>query len=232
MWQSRQVLVQRALAFYSEVLRGIRAIVPRFAEAMTFLRGWPREVLQLLVMTAVVFSARASFADHYRVPSGSMEPTVQVGDQICVNKLAFGLRIPASESYLVRGAEPERGEVVVFTSPDSGEVLLKRLVALPGDRVQVERGRLIINEQPVPIHADESGVVEELAQHPHLLGTAFGGGPDFGAVTVPADHYLMLGDNRGNSRDGRFFGWVERKALLGRAAAICVREGRPVWKAL
>ena len=188
--------------------------------------------MQLLALGAVILFARASFADHYRVPSGSMEPTVQVGDQICVNKLAFGLRIPASERYIVRGAEPERGEVVVFTSPETGEVLLKRVVALPGDSVAVRAGRLVINGQAVPVHAGEEGVVEELERHPHLLGTTFGGGPDWGAQRVPEDRYLMLGDNRGNSRDGRYFGLVDRKALLGKAAAVCARDGVPTWKSL
>lgn len=199
---------------------------------MAFMRGWLRDSLQLVVVSAIVLFARASFADHYRVPSGSMEPTVLVGDQICVNKLAFGLRIPASERYIVRGAEPERGEVVVFTSPDTKEVLLKRVVALPGDRVAVRAGKLIINDQQIPVRASATGMVEELARHPHGLGTEFGGGPDLPALTIPPDRYLMLGDNRGNSRDGRFFGLVERSALLGSAAAICIRDGAPTWKRL
>src|SRR5580698_4669975 len=100
-------------------------------------RSLPRDLVSILAAAAVVLVARASFADHYRVPSGSMEPTVVVGDQICVNKAAYGLRIPGSETYVLSGEGPSRGDVVVLSSPADGEVLLKRVVAVPGDVVQV-----------------------------------------------------------------------------------------------
>jgi signal peptidase I len=191
-----------------------------------------REIVPVLAASFVVFLARSSFADHYRVPSGSMEPTVQVGDQICVNKLAYGLRVPVSETYVAHGAAPARGDVVVLTSPADGEVLLKRVVAVPGDVVEVAAGRLAIGGAPVPVRAEGHGLIEDNGSHVHALGVQYGGGPDFGPVTVPADHFLVLGDNRGNSRDGRFFGWVSRDAILGRAMAVCVRDGRPVWDPL
>src|SRR5580700_11565501 len=100
-------------------------------------RSLPRDVVSILAASAIVMVARASFADHYEVPSGSMEPTVAVGDQICVNKMAYGLRVPASQRYLVEGQGPARGDVVVLASPTDGEVLLKRVVGIPGDVVEV-----------------------------------------------------------------------------------------------
>ncbi len=195
-------------------------------------RSLPRDLLSVLGASAIVLVARASFADHYRVPSGSMEPTVAVGDQICVNKAADGLRVPASETYVLEGAGPARGDVVVLTSPTDGEVLLKRVMAVPGDVVEVSSGHVAIDGAMAPVHAEDGGVVEEVGGKEHALSTEYGGGPDFGPTLVPKDAYLVLGDNRGNSRDGRYFGWVTRGAILGKAVAVCLRGGKPVWKAL
>ena len=101
-----------------------------------------RELVTILVAVAVVVTARTSLADHYVVPSESMEPTVLPRDHIVVDKLAYGLRFPLLDGYAIRLAEPARGEVVVLTSPDDGIVLLKRVVAIPGDRVRVVDGKL------------------------------------------------------------------------------------------
>jgi signal peptidase I len=195
-------------------------------------RSVPRELLSVGVIAGVLFCARASLADHYTVPTGSMEPTVAVDDQVCVNKLAYGLRIPASQTYVARTAEPQRGEVVVLLSPTDGTVLLKRIVAVPGDVVAVVAGRPILDGVPASTNIENGAVVERLGEHTHALGTSFGGGPDLAPALVPQGRYLVLGDNRGNSQDGRSFGWVERDAILGRAAAVCVHGGRPVWQPL
>jgi signal peptidase I len=155
-----------------------------------------------------------------------------VGDQICVNKAAYGLRVPASQKYVLEGAGPARGDVVVLTSPSDGEVLLKRVVAVPGDVVEVASGRVAIDGARAPVRTTAGGAVEELGGREHALSTEYGGGPDFGPTLVPKDAYLVLGDNRGNSRDGRYFGWVMRDALLGKAVAVCLHAGKPVWKGL
>lgn len=191
-----------------------------------------RNFLTPVLTLAAMLGARASLADHYTVPSGSMEPTVQVGDHVCVDKLAYGLRLPVSHSYVVEREGPSRGDVVVLTSPDDGQVLLKRVAAIPGDEVSVNAGRLAINGVEVPVEERAHMVMEQLGGHRHELGTDYGGGPDLPATRVPSRRYLVLGDNRGNSRDGRYFGWVERSAILGRASAVCVREGWPVWRPL
>jgi signal peptidase I len=195
-------------------------------------RTFIRELVPVLVAMAVVLVARSSLADHYKVPTGSMEPTVLVGDQICVNKIAYGLRVPASLTYLAHGAAPARGDVVVLASPADGEVLLKRVVAVPDDVVEVTGGRVAIDGSFVPVHAQDGRLIEEIDGRPHALGDEYGGGPNFGPTRVPADRFLVLGDNRGNSADGRFFGWVDRDAILGRAVAVCVRDGKPVWRPL
>lgn len=107
-------------------------------------------------------------------------------------------------------------------------VLLKRVVAVPGDVVQVTDGRLLLNGKPVPVETRDGGLVESLGDG-HGLRLDNGGGPDFGPVKVPADRYLVLGDNRGNSRDGRYFGFVKGEAVLGRAISILARAGSPTW---
>lgn len=149
-----------------------------------------------------------------------------------MNKLAYGLRVPASDTYVVRGRDPERGDVVVLDSPADGQVLLKRVVAVPGDDVAVVDGRPIIDGVAVPLEQDGGATVEVLGRHVHALGLGFGGGPDLPGTRVPQDQYLVLGDNRGNSRDGRSFGWVSRGAILGRASAVCLRDGKFVWDGL
>jgi signal peptidase I len=210
------------------MVSGARLLSPMPSRARTLLR----EIVPVLVAMAVVLATRSSLADHYRVPTGSMEPTVQIGDQVCVSKIAYGLRAPVAQTYLARGKAPARGDVVVLASPTDGEVLLKRVVAVPGDLVEVTGGRVAIDGVLAPVRVQDGDLVEEIGVHAHALGVEYGGGPDFGPTRVPADRFLVLGDNRGNSRDGRFFGWVDREAILGRAMAVCVRGGRPVWHSL
>ncbi|MDB5212221.1 MAG: Signal peptidase [Myxococcaceae bacterium] len=181
-----------------------------------------RTVLQLGSAAAVALTARASLADHYRVPSGSMEPTVHVGDRIVVSKMAYGIRLPLTESYLIRYAAPARGDVVVIEPPDDeskhatdsdiiGSVLLKRVVAVAGDLVEVRDGHVHIDGREVP---------------EARISLDAGGGPDLGPVRVPDGKVLLLGDNRGNSRDGRWFGFIDRERVLGRAVSVVARDGK------
>jgi signal peptidase I len=178
----------------------------------------------------VVLVARSSLADHYEVPSGSMLPTVRIGDHVLVSKLAYGLRAPFI-GYLDQFGGPNRADVVVLESPESGIVLLKRVIAIPGDKVAVRDGKLWLNDREVAVEADH-GELRELLGHAHSISLSEGGGPDFGPTTLPPDKYLVLGDNRGDSRDGRFFGLVDRRAIFGRAFRIYWREGRPAWRSL
>jgi signal peptidase I len=155
-----------------------------------------------------------------------MEPTVDVGDQVCVDKRAYGLRVPMSETYVLRGADPARGDVIVLDSPPDGQVLLKRVVAVPGDVVAVHDGRVTIDGASVASREVDGGV-EEFLGRPHSLWTEYGGGPDFGPTRVPEDKYLVLGDNRGNSKDGRYFGWVDRGASsAGPSRCACAAGAR------
>jgi signal peptidase I len=191
-----------------------------------------RDLYPTLVTLAVLLFARSSLADHYYVPSESMLPTVEAGDHVFVNKLAFGLRLPLTNTFLTSRHGAARGDVVVLDSPRDGTTLLKRVAALPGDRVEVRAGVLWLNGRAARVEGPAGAMSEILDEKTHPLRLDAGGGPDFGPVTVPAGHYLVLGDNRGNSLDGRYFGFVRAEALRGRAFAICVRAGRPVWQGL
>lgn len=191
-----------------------------------------RELVPIAAAGAVMFMARTTLADHYVVPSGSMEPTVEVGDCILVDKLAFGVRLPIGDTYLLPTGEPRPGDVVVLTSPETGVTLLKRVAAGPGDRVVVRGGKVELNGVAARVEREGGEDYEELgaARHPLRLGAY--GGPDFGPVEVPAGSYLVMGDNRGNSHDGRSFGFVKRDAIRGRAVRVFQRGGSFTWRAL
>lgn len=189
-----------------------------------------REVIFWTVLGAVLFTTRASFADQYVVPSESMSPTVLVGDRVVVSKIHYGLRVPLTNFYLTHGAPIERGDVVVLDSPEQDMVLLKRVVAVEGDRVEVHGGSLRLNGRDVPIahQSTNAALIECLDAHCHPVALDDGGGPDFDRV-VPVGHVLVMGDNRGNSRDGRTFGFVARERVLGRARGVFFRNGSLGW---
>ena len=151
------------------------------------------------------------------------------GDRLVVHKAAYGLRLPLTDTYVVRGDAPRRGDVVVLDAPDTGDVLLKRVAAVPGDTVSILGGRIEIDGAIAPLERAGGRLVERLDGVSHELRLTSDGGPDFGPLTLGPDRYLVLGDNRGDSRDGRFFGLVERGAILGRAAGVYFRDGGFTW---
>lgn len=191
-----------------------------------------RTGITLGVFAAVMLTGRASVADHYRVPTGSMRPTVEVGDRVMVNKSAYGLRLPLTNRYLKEWSGPQAGDVVVLDPPAGGTVLLKRVVAVPGDRVMVRAGLLWRNGKPVPITLGPDGPREHLSGRSHAIRLEGPPGPDLGPLTIPPRLYLLLGDNRGDSHDSRYFGLVRREKILGRATRVYYRRGRFTWKKL
>lgn len=204
-----------------------------------------REWRTTLLLIALILSCRSVFVDWYHVPSGSMQPSILIGDRIFVDRRAFDLRIPFTTVSLVRTGEPERGDVVVFWAPDNGERLVKRLIGLPGDVLEMRGQKLVVNGAQVdyefvgefrdavrlPDGRRFDGAVfsEGLPDHPHPVILVAPDGRGFGPITVPPDHYWMMGDNRDNSRDARFFGPVPRKLLAGRASRVIWSLG-PDWE--
>ena len=191
-----------------------------------------RDAATLAALVLVILAARSSLADHYYVPSGSMLPTIDLGDRILVNKLAYGFRVPFSNWYLVESAGPQPGDVIICASPEDGEVLIKRVIAAPGDLVEIRSGHVRLNHTVMPIEISTSGLTETLGDKVHPVSLSAGGGPDYGPRRIPEDRYLLVGDNRGNSHDGRMFGRVDRSAVLGRAVGIFLGRNGFVWRPL
>ncbi|MCC6989477.1 MAG: signal peptidase I [Acidobacteria bacterium] len=193
---------------------------------------WIRtELLPILVAVFVFAAARSSLADHYYVPSGSMEPTLVAGDRVAVDKTAYGVRIPFTKVDVIDRARPGRGDVVVFDSPASGTLLIKRVVAVGGDVVSLDRGRLTVNGASLADPAGEDA--ERFHDKVVRLNLADGGGPGIRGLTIPDGQLLVLGDHRGNSFDGRFFGLVAEREIYGRALAVFYRSGDGVgWRRL
>ncbi len=201
---------------------------------------WRKEIRPLLILGLVLFAIRSSLADWNDVPTGSMRPTILEGDRVYVNKLAYDLKVPFTTWHVVEWANPRRGDIVVFYSPHDGKRLVKRVIGLPGDVLELRNDRLILNGQAVAYEAipqemmaqgEGTGVqlaVEELPGVPHQVA-AIPGAPaprNFGPYRVPDGRYFMMGDNRDNSFDSRFWGPVERKRILGRAAGIALSFDR------
>lgn len=175
-----------------------------------------RSVGSVVALIMVITSARSTLADHYTVPTGSMEPTIHVGDRILVNKLAFGLRLPFTSTYLADFGGPKRGDIVVLQSPVDDRTLVKRVVGLPGETIEVRQGRVYVDGERV---AEEHDVV-------------YGPGRDFGPEPIPSGHFLVLGDNRPNSLDGRYFGVVDKKKVYGKAERVYFRDSGFTWEDL
>ena len=193
---------------------------------------WIRtELPQIAVMLVLLAAARDSFANHYYVPSGSMEHTLEIGDRVAVDMRAYGVRLPFTDAQLMATGEPERGDIAIFDSPQDGTRLIKRVAAVAGDEVELVDGRLTING--VPLEAADGKDTEIFREHRATLNLSHGGGPDIHGLIVPTGQVLMLGDARGNSTDGRFFGLVPIDALYGRAVAVYYRRGEGfVWRRL
>ncbi len=194
-------------------------------------RGW----IAFLLLFGLI---RTAIADYNPVPSGSMHPTILEGDVVLVNRLAYDIKLPLTDVVLLHLGEPQRGDIVTFSSPKDGTRLIKRVIGLPGDRIAMRDKQLFVNEAPVAYEvigigheaADggPGGTVLRLQEHlgPHryeiqwLAGVS--SGANFGPLAIPGGQYLMLGDNRDNSADSRFIGLVPRELLIGRAERILV----------
>lgn len=188
------------------------------------MRRWMRsELPQIALMLLLLAVARDSFANHYYVPSGSMEHTLEIGDRVAVDMRAYGVRLPFTGVQLIATGKPERGDIAVFDSPQDGTRLIKRVAAVAGDDVELADGRLSINGIPLETIGEQD--TESFRSHRATLNLSHGGGPDIHGLTVPEGQVLMLGDARGNSIDGRFFGLVPASELYGRAVAVYYRKG-------
>ena len=191
------------------------------------------EVLSLVALLALMTAARSSLADHYYVPSGSMEYALLPGDRVIVDKTAYGLRIPFTTIDLIDGDPPERGDVAVFDSPRDGTRLIKRVVAVGGDIVSVKDGLLTVNGKTFDTPIGPYSALSRYGERETLLNLEHGGGSDLPPQRVPDGMVLALGDHRGSSLDGRHWGFVDATQLYGKAVAVYYRRGEGfTWKRL
>jgi signal peptidase I len=196
----------------------------------TRLSGKLREYLPMLALVGLMLFARTSLANHYVVPSGSMESTLVPGDRVVVDMSAYGLRVPYTETVLLERDRPQPGDVVLLPSPADGTRLIKRVVAVAGDHVVFRNGHLTLNGKPAAL--DESGVVEQIGDQRVSVNLVSGGGPDVELV-VPPGHVYVVGDHRGNSLDSRMFGLAPEKSVYARAVGVFWRSGEgPIWRSL
>ena len=188
----------------------------------------------ILLLSLGIF--RTAVADWNTIPSGSMRPTILEGDVVLVNRIAYDLKLPLTDISLARLGEPKRGDVITFTSPADGVRLIKRLVALPGDVVELRDEVLFINgraaEYGKPAQVSERledgattvglRTTERIAGREHAVQflPELNAARTFGPYRVPQDNYFFLGDNRDNSNDSRYIGPVPRRLLIGRAHHI------------
>ena len=190
------------------------------------------EIRVFALMLLVVSSLRSALADWNDVPTGSMKPTIEEGDRVVVNKLAYDLKVPFTTIRIFKWADPKRGDIVVLFSPD-GTRLVKRVIATPGDKVEMHDNQLIINgqaahiaSQTTPRDDDEQGmsfIVDETLggkTHKVMFTPQMAAMRSFEPKVVPAGQYFVMGDNRDNSNDSRFIGSIERREIVGKALAV------------
>ena len=216
----------------------------------TLKRWWTEWLRSVLLIVLVITSFRSAVADWNDVPTGSMKPTIFEGDRIVVNKLAYDLKIPFTTLRVATWANPVRGDIVVLYSPVDGKRLVKRVVGVPGDTVSMIADRLIVNNVavsysppppdliagPTPGCSGKLIASEYFGDLPHAVMIHEGAHcrPTFAPTKVPKGSYFLMGDNRNESFDSRFFGPVLRSQIVGRATVVAAsvdpeRHFRPRW---
>ena len=160
-------------------------------------------ILALVIRTFVVQA--------FKIPSESMVKTLLVGDHLLASKFSYGIKIPFTHSYIYKGSDPVKGDIIIFEYPNDPSVdYIKRIVGTPGDTIEVRNKQLFRNGEPVKesfIRFTEPDRIQPVRDN-------------FGPVTVPADKYFVMGDNRDNSMDSRFWGFVDRSAIRAKAWRI------------
>jgi len=177
-------------------------------EAKTKRKSVLREYAEAIVIAVVLaLFIRTFVVQAFKIPSGSMKPTLLVGDHILVNKFIYGIKIPFTDKTIIELGKPKRGDVVVFKYPlDTKKDYIKRVIGLPGDKVELVNKQLFINGR--------------VMDDPHASYSFYGNLRNFGPVAVPAHHLFVMGDNRDESSDSRVWGFVPYAYLKGKAFLI------------
>ncbi|MDD2540501.1 MAG: signal peptidase I [Desulfuromonadaceae bacterium] len=214
-----------------------------------FWKGWGYSFFVVLIIAT---SFKSAIADWNIVPTGSMKPTILEGDRIFVNKLAYDLKIPYTTVHIAEWGAPKRGDIVVFYSPQDGKRLVKRVVGIPGDSLAMQNDQLILNGEKIqyePINSLATNdpslstgtnhfyFTENLSdmRHPVMITPQRLALRSFDPVTIPDGKYYMMGDNRDNSADSRYIGFVERSRIVGQATSVVIsldsnNKFKPRWE--
>ncbi|MDD5722202.1 MAG: signal peptidase I [Syntrophales bacterium] len=168
----------------------------------------------IIIAILIALFIRTFVVQAFKIPSGSMKPTLQIGDHLLVNKFTYGIKIPFIRKTLVPIDDPEREDIVVFIYPvDRSKDFIKRVVGVAGDTIEIRDKQIYINES---VYNDGHGVYTDRLLFPASIQPR----DNFGPVTVPAGHIFVMGDNRDQSYDSRFWGFVDLKDVLGKALII------------
>jgi len=198
---------------------------------------WKEWRITIFFIVFVIIPVKSSLADWNWVPTGSMNPTILEGDLIYVNKAAYDLRLPFTSYRLAEWSCPQRGDIVICFSPQDKIRLVKRVVAVPEDKIEIRDNILFLNDQPATYTRIDPEHIEYFSSklkkrsilatenidgygHPVMSTPSIPAIRDFGPITVPTDKYFVMGDNRDNSKDSRYFGFVDRKVIVGKANMV------------
>jgi signal peptidase I len=208
------------------------------------LKFWREWIKPIAVVVIALSTFRSAIADWNDVPTGSMRPTIVEGDRIFVNKIAYDLKIPFTNYRIAKWSDPKPGHVVICYSPADGTRLVKRVIAVPGDTVAMSQNRVFINGRPLDYsrtqntsHTNENEthrptehvfrerigpITHAIAVTPQVNSSA----RSFPPLTLGPDEYFVLGDNRDNSKDSRFFGHIQRNQIVGKVNTVVLSLDR------
>lgn len=174
-----------------------------------------REYIEAIILAVVIaLFIRTFVIQAYKIPSGSMKPTLLIGDHILVSKFNYGIKLPFLRTTLIPVGAPQRGDIVVFIYPeDRSKDFIKRLIGVPGDTIEIRNKKILLNGLP---YNDKHGVYVDN----FIIPGAVQPRDNFGPVTVPEGSLFVMGDNRDESYDSRFWGFVSKKDVLGKALII------------
>ncbi len=207
---------------------------------------WQEWFKPLLVVVLVLGSFKSAVADWNDVPTGSMKPTILEGDRIFANKLAYGLRFPFTDWWLVQWSDPARGDVVICFAPDTGDRLVKRIIGVPGDVIELRQNMLFVNGVQMayePLDAETVDQIPAKTQEKYRFANEIIDGRSHAMMTTPAipakrwagpyivpeGQFFMMGDNRDNSRDSRFFGCIKRDEIHARSGRVVLSLDLENW---
>jgi len=174
-----------------------------------------REYVEAIVIAVVIaFFIRTFIIQAFKIPSGSMKPTLQIGDHLLVTKFIYGIKIPIIRKTLIPISDPKRGDIVVFIYPeDRSKDFVKRVIGVSGDTIEIKDKKIFLNGMP---YKDSYGVYAD----DMIIPGAAQPRDNFGPVTVPSGNLFVMGDNRDQSYDSRFWGFVDQRDVLGKAFII------------